>query len=84
MFGTGANDPSSYYRAGSTLNGSGQPVLSWPSVAGRNYRIEYCDSLTPPTWQTLVVVSGTAGTTSYTDTTTPRPNQRFYKITALP
>ena len=84
MFGTGPNDPASYYRAGSVLNGSGQPVLSWPSVAGRNYRVEYCDSLTPPNWQTLIVVSGTAGMTSYTDTTTPRPRQRFYKITAVP
>jgi hypothetical protein len=31
-----------------------------------------------------MVVSGTAATTSYTDATTPRPPQRFYKITALP
>lgn len=83
MFGTNPNDAASLARASTTLNASNQPVISWPSVAGRTYRIEYTNDLSAP-WQTLVIVTANGGTSSYTDPTEPRPPQRFYRAVALP
>jgi hypothetical protein len=58
--------------------------VSWPSVAGRNYRVEYCDNLGTDTWHALATVTGLADSTSFVDTTYPKPVQRFYRVLALP
>ncbi len=80
-FGTNPNSANSRYAASTSTNGSGQPVVTWPFAAGRNYLVEYTDSLTPANWQTLATVVGTG---SYTDTSAPLPSKRFYRVTAIP
>ena len=83
MFGTNPNDAGSLARLTATLNGTNQPVISWPSVAGRSYRIEYTNNL-GSAWQPLTTVTATGTASSYTDLTDPRPPQRFYRAVALP
>ncbi|MEO7319076.1 MAG: thrombospondin type 3 repeat-containing protein, partial [Chthoniobacteraceae bacterium] len=81
FFGTDPNSGASRYAASASRNGSGQPVITWPSVAGRSYRVDYTDSLTPANWQTLATVVGIG---RYTDTSAPLPSKRFYRVTGIP
>lgn len=82
LFGTSPSSPTSRVVVSATRNVSSQPVLGWPTVSGRQYRVEYCDTLGTP-WQTLSTVTANAANASATDTTTPAPTQRFYRIVAL-
>ena len=81
LFGTDPNSAASRYAASATRNGSGQPVISWPSVPGQKYRVDYTDELIPLNWQPLATVTGTG---TYTDTSAPLPSRRFYKVTPIP
>jgi hypothetical protein len=59
---------------------SGVPVIAWPASAGTNFQLQYKDNLTDPSW--LPVSGGvtiTSNTASTTDTS-PRQQQRFYRI----
>lgn len=65
---------------GVTLAG-GQPTISWQSEAGATYTIQYTDTLTANSWTNLKTGQASGGaTTSYTDTTTPLPAHRFYRV----
>ena len=81
LFGTDPNSAASRYAASATRDGSGQPVIAWPSVPGQKYRVDYTDELIPLNWQPLATVVGTG---SYTDTSAPLPSRRFYKVTPIP
>jgi len=81
VFGTDPNNASSTHRATTVRNGSNQPVISWPSVNGRNYRIEYSDSLAG-TWQALGTTTAPGVSANFTDTSA-LPTRRFYRILAL-
>lgn len=83
LFGTNPNDPNSRFVATTTVNGSGQPQVSWPSIAGINYRVDYSNSLSSPNWQPLATIPGTGSPLTFTDTTQPMPSQRFYKVIPL-
>jgi len=57
----------------------GSVVLSWSSISGKRYRVQYKDNLSDPLWQTLgtdIVASST--TTSATDETPPLA--RIYRV----
>lgn len=82
LFGTNPSSANSRVIVTAGLNGSNQRVVGWPTVNGRQYRVEYCDALGSP-WQTLTTITATGATWSYTDTTTPIPAKRFYRIVAL-
>ena len=58
------------------LNAS-QPLLTVSGLAGLSLIAEYSDDLT--TWQPLTTFTPT-GNTTLTDTTTPRPPRRFYRL----
>ena len=68
-----------------TSPAGGQAELTFPTVAGRHYRIEFTDNLTLPiTWQTLtppgnnVLAAGNSMTIN--DTTLGAATQRFYRV----
>lgn len=59
---------------------TGNVTLSWASQNGRNYVIQYRDSLTEGSWQPLGNVTATGTTTTFVDTTAAGKSQRFYRL----
>jgi hypothetical protein len=59
--------------SGSTVN------LSFPSVTGYNYTVQYKSNLTDPAWTTLTTRSGTGSKITVTD---PANSHRFYRVFA--
>jgi hypothetical protein len=82
MFGTNPNSASSKFAA-TSYNSSGTHGISFPSVSGRSYRVEYKNEITDSTWQTLQTITATSSATSVTDPTVPSPVRRFYRVQAL-
>jgi hypothetical protein len=82
-FGTDPGDAGSKPHLIPGVNASGQPTVQFPSVAGRQYRIEYRDDLTSGDWQTMTTVTGAPDLTTVIDTS-PKNGQRFYRAVALP
>ena len=71
----------------SRQQGSGQVTLTWPSLQGRSYRVEYSDDLVNWKVAAEAVPSAGYGETFWTDGpasgTTPPPSevsQRFYRV----
>jgi hypothetical protein len=57
-------------------------TITWTSIAGQTYRVQYKNNLDDPTWTDLAPdVTASGSTASTTDTTT---SQRFYRVAALP
>ena len=81
LFGTNPNDPGSVYAATASRNESGQFVITWPGVAGQHYVVECTDDLAVPIWQVMLDAVGPG---SFTDTTSPMPPRRFYRVRAAP
>ena len=54
--------------------------LSFDTVGGHSYLVQYKNNLTDSTWQPITTVSGTGSTVSVTDTTGVA--HRFYRLTA--
>ena len=82
MFGTNPNSASSKFAA-TSYNNSGTYGISFPSVSGRSYRVEYKNELTHSTWQTLQTITATSSSMTFTDPTVPSPVMRFYRVQAL-
>jgi len=59
---------------------SGVTTISFPSVGGHTYTVQYKNSLTDSTWQTLTTANGTGATVSVTDNTNAA--NRFYRVLA--
>ena len=62
---------------GSTLN------LTWSSIAGQRYQVQYKTSLNQSVWTGLVIVPATGSTTTAADALNPG-SERFYRIALLP
>jgi glycosidase len=81
--GTNPLDANSYFALeGIEILPGNQYKVTWKSVAGTSYQVQYKDDLTAPTWQNLgAPITATGSTTNFTDTTVP-PTQirRFYRI----
>jgi hypothetical protein len=57
--------------------------LSFPTLVGRNYRVEVSGDLV--TWSPLsAVIPGTGGTVTYTDTSAASATGRFYRVAIVP
>ena len=55
--------------------------LTWPSVAGKIYRVAYKNALTDPSWTYLTGdITATGATTAWIDATAAGSSQRFYRI----
>jgi T5SS/PEP-CTERM-associated repeat protein len=67
------------------FNGAGM-VISFGSVSGKTYAVEYTNTMTPTNWAVLFGgITGTGGTMQFTDTSAVGLTQRFYRVhLALP
>jgi alpha-tubulin suppressor-like RCC1 family protein len=54
-------------------------VLSFPTINGRTYTLEYTDSLSPPVWRSLMLMAGAGDTVRLTNST-DWSAQRFYRV----
>ncbi|MCS7064201.1 MAG: hypothetical protein NZM04_09210 [Methylacidiphilales bacterium] len=56
--------------------------LTWKSVAGKTYQVQFTDNLSTPNWQNLgSPITATGSTTQFTDTTVPPTAvRRFYRV----
>jgi hypothetical protein len=63
--------------------GSTSVTVSWSSVSGTVYRLDYRDELSVAGWTPISTNTATNSTTSFTDTTSPAPTSRFYRV-AIP
>ena len=55
--------------------------ITFPSVSGTTYRVEYSDTLAPGSWTALGAdLAGTGGNLQATDTATSGHAQRFYRV----
>jgi subtilisin family serine protease len=83
--GTDPNSASSSFHMSNPMPASGGFQVTWSSVPGKAYTVEYTPDLTT-TWLTLqpnVAASGGA-TTSWLDTTAAGQTKRFYRVLVLP
>jgi fibronectin-binding autotransporter adhesin len=68
----------------STIVGAGttSAQVTWSSVNGANYRVEYKTNLNQVGWLTLTNISATSTNTTAIDNTAPVPNERYYRVVA--
>lgn len=59
--------------------GTASATLSWSSVAGYIYTVQYKTNLNQPNWSTLGTATAVGGTTTFTDNSGPQP-ERYYRI----
>jgi hypothetical protein len=83
MFGTDPNNGSSRFAATVVNQGAAGSQISFPSVAGRSYRVDYCDDLVAGQWYPLQTIGATGALTSVNDATIPKPDKRFYRVVPL-
>jgi Tol biopolymer transport system component len=63
--------------------GPGQGVwISWPVIAGKSYQVQFKNSLTDATWQTLGGNVTIVGTQGYLNDLAAGSSQKFYRIVA--
>ncbi len=62
--------------------GTGGVTITWTSLTGKPYLVEYRDDLIAGTWQTLATVNAASASSSYIDTTANAAPRRFYRIKA--
>ena len=83
--GTDPQSAASVFKLASVRTTPAGVEVTWTSVPGRLYTIEYAESLSSP-WQTLQAslpaASGT--TTAYLDSTAPGSTSRYYRVVVLP
>jgi hypothetical protein len=80
--GTDPMDPNSKFRpqASAALN-AGATTITWESVPGRCYRVQYKDDLSQTTWSDLSVGVGIRGSTATCRDNTADPSgRRFYRV----
>ena len=68
---------------------SGQPRVSFTTVSGRSYRVDYKNNITDANWSTVMnagSVAGTGGTVQVTDPDPAIPTlpSRMYRVVLLP
>jgi len=66
----------------SVLPGAGTTSVSvsWSSVSGTVYRLEYKDDLNAGSWTALSTNTATNSITTVIDTSSPAPAKRFYRV----
>jgi YD repeat-containing protein len=86
LAGTLPNNASSLLRLEQTVtNTLVQTTVSWQSVGGKTYRVQFKNSLSDPGWNDLPGDVTASGAISLkTDTTTVGQPQRFYRVQVVP
>jgi hypothetical protein len=80
--GTNLQDPAWVFPITQVAMASGGCQITWNSVSGRTYTVQYASSLTAVSWSTLQTgVPASAGAfTSFLDATASGGAQRFYRV----
>jgi hypothetical protein len=83
--GTDPNSASSILQISSFVPQGGGFLVTWSSVPGKTYTVEYTQDLTTP-WLTLQsnVAASVGTTTSWLDMTSTGQTHRFFRILVLP
>jgi len=63
---------------------NGVVSLTWSSVAGQSYQVQYTPSLTPPNWQYLSPAATATGPAMTATDPAAATAQRFYRVVLLP
>ncbi len=86
LAGTDPTDNASFLRMDRVLANTFElTIVSWFSVRGKLYRVQYKNSLADPVWNDLPGdVAATGDTTSKTDTTKTEQPNRYYRVQVLP
>jgi hypothetical protein len=83
--GTDPTKPSSAFRVSAVQDGVSGATISFPSAAGKIYRIEMKNDMTLPTWTLLAnQLVGTGGTIQIIDPSAVGLSKRFYRVDVLP
>ena len=83
--GTDPKDPRSRLRVFALTQSGGSTMLSFESLLGNRYGVQYRDNLTLGNWNSLSTnVWGRTDSTTVTDTNTAGPVQRFYRVLSGP
>jgi Tol biopolymer transport system component len=59
------------------------PTLTWPAANGKTYQVQFKNSLTDATWQTLSGNTWVSGNQGYATDLAPNIGQRFYRVVAF-
>jgi hypothetical protein len=78
--GTLTVNPSAPYAITAMTFTNGVATLTWQSITGRLYRLEYKDDLMLPTWTEVPVDIIGAGANTSTTNATGGATNRFYRI----
>jgi len=81
--GTDPRDPASRLLVRDMQLGAGGVAISFPTVRGKTYALEYSNSLVPADWQPVGSVAGDGAEQTLLDAGGP-PGQRFYRIRVSP
>jgi uncharacterized protein YfiM (DUF2279 family) len=66
--------------ASTSVNGNNQFIISWPTIAGRTYQLEYQDDLITAAWKPLGdALAGTGAVVVVTNNISASP-QRFFRV----
>ena len=80
-----AVDPTATFPLAGSPGSGDSFVLTFLSLIGQTYRLEWSDSLNPPSWSVVAdSVPGTGNTLSITDPGLFLQAQRFYRVVVLP
>jgi hypothetical protein len=82
LFGTDAHNANSSAVATASTNSSGDVTLSWPTVAGRSYRVDRSSDLV--NWMPLDTIIATGLATPFVDNAASTSMRFYYRIIALP
>lgn len=84
LAGTNPVDSASFFHVVSVANSGTGYAVSWASIAGKTYQVQYSASPGGPWLETLpssqVTAGGTQNVMTYTDMTAGGASKRFYKI----
>jgi hypothetical protein len=72
------------FRIISVTTSNGVATITWTSVAGNYYRLQYRDSLTTATWNNVLPDVQSAGQTTSTTNVLGNATQRFYRVMLVP
>ena len=80
--GTDPDDATDYLRVTAASRTDAGVSLSWPTAAGREYDVEYSDSMTPGSW---TKIAGPLGTGEFTDSDATRlgADEGYYRIVVV-
>jgi hypothetical protein len=65
--------------------GGGPKIIVWSAIPGREYRVQFKNSVTASNWSELpFLVTATTTTRHFIDNTASASEQRFYRVTLAP